>query len=226
MSPTDRATEWELQESLTTLWSRDGVEIGGERHMLVAWEVMAPSWEINDAHGKFDEPSIDFLVIDRSGRLTAIELKRAVSGIKPAWRVLCQVTHRAVMLRREFSRERLEGAYLACAGGAHGRVGQGDIESLAERHRSFFGLDASRELGKGEFGRVVAATAFGPSWTSVQDEFNSLEWPRLIERLRGLGELQQGVSRREGRRLSEIAPPAGELVGPVSSLLVTPMEGT
>jgi hypothetical protein len=220
------STEWALQEHLTDVWSRDGVEIGGQLHMLVAWEVMAPSWQINDARGKFDEPSIDFLVVDRAGRLTAMELKRAVSGIKPAWRVLCQVTHRAVMLKRDFSREQLEGAYLACASGAHGRVGRGEIESLSDRHRWFFDLSESLELGQGGFGRVVAATAFGPSWTSVQDEFNALEWTRLIERLGELGELQQGASRREGRRLSELDLPAGNLVGPVSSLLVVPTEGT
>ena len=215
------STEWELQERLTAMWSQDGVVIDGERHMLVAWEVMAPSWKINDARWKFDEPSIDFLMVNRSGRLTAVELKRVVSGITPAWRVLCQVTHRALLLEREFSPDRLEGAYRGCVSGGHGRVGGGQSESLAERHRAFFRLDQPRRLGGGGFRRAVAATSFGPSWPSVLAEFNRLAWPDLIDRLSDLGEFGEGVARREGRRLRDLLPAGkAELSGPVRSLSI------
>lgn len=214
-------TEWELQDRLTRLWLRDGVEIGGDRQMLVAWEVMTPSWGINDAHGKFDEPSIDFLVVDRSGRLMAVELKRVVPGIRPAWRALCQVTHRAVLLERTFSPDRLEGAYRACATGTHGRVGRGEVQSLADRHREFFGLGQSLRLGEGGFRRAVAATGFGPSWPSVLAEFNRLDWSDLVHRLSDQGELRQGAIHREPRRLRDLPPPArAELVGPVCSLSI------
>jgi len=216
-------TEWELQKSLTSRWSREGVEIDGERHMLVAWEVMAPSWRINDARGKFDEPSIDFLIADRSGRLTTVELKRVVPGIKPAWRVLCQVTDRAVRLQRTFSPDKLEGAYRACAAGLHGRVGRGEVRGLSDRHREFFDLDQPCQLGRAGFGRAVAATGFGPSWPSVLAEFNRLEWPDLVDRLSAQGELGKGSTHREPRRLRDLLPPGkAELAGPICSLLIRP----
>ena len=214
-------TEWELQNRLTRRWSSDGVEIDGERQMLVAWEVMVPSWGINDAHGKFDEPSIDFVVADRSGLLMAVELKRTVPGVRPAWRVLCQVTHRAVRLGRTFSPDRLERAHRSCAAGAHGRIGHGEIETLADRHCGFFDLDGPRQLGRGGIRRAVAATGFGPGWPSVLAEFNRLEWPALMERLSGQGEFELGAIHREPRRLRDLPPPDGtELAGPVRSLTI------
>lgn len=217
-------TEWQLQERLTELWSREGVEIDGERHMLVAWEVMAPSWRINDAHGKFDEPSIDFLAADRSGRLIVIELKRTVRGSRPAWRVLCQVTYRAMRLAQTFSLDGLERAYMEAAGGLHGRVGRQAVPSLAERHREFFGLNGlnSRpDLGVGGFRRAVAALEFGPGWGLVLSEFNALAWPDLMTRLSEQGEFEPGKSHKEPLRLRDLAEPTrGQLAEPIVTLRI------
>jgi len=105
--------EWQLQQRLTVGWIRDGIEIGGEKHFLVAWGVMVPSWKINDASKYWAEPSIDFLAADKEGVPTAIELKMKVTGSKPTWRVLCQVTHRSMLLRDTFSSDRLVAARLA-----------------------------------------------------------------------------------------------------------------
>ncbi len=55
---------------------------------------------MNDAHGAWGEPSTDFLTINDEGRLVAIELTRDLVGIRPCWRALCQVTHRAVTVAR------------------------------------------------------------------------------------------------------------------------------
>lgn len=65
--------EWDLQRVLTKQWTECGLAIDGQRQMLVAWEVMFSSWLINDPEQHFNEPSLDFLVVDERGRLTVIE---------------------------------------------------------------------------------------------------------------------------------------------------------
>ncbi|KJS02787.1 MAG: hypothetical protein VR65_03785 [Desulfobulbaceae bacterium BRH_c16a] len=64
-------TEWELQCRLTERWAADGLRINGRLHFLAAWEVMSPSWRINDSRRYWSEPSIDFLVADECLNLTA-----------------------------------------------------------------------------------------------------------------------------------------------------------
>ena len=71
-------TEWELQIALTRRWAGEGANVAGRRHMLVAWEVMAPSYEIND-YRRFGEPAIDFLLVDEDGQLRAVEVKTLAS---------------------------------------------------------------------------------------------------------------------------------------------------
>lgn len=132
-------TEWLLQESLTRRWLDSGICLGDEKLLLAAWEVMVPWWGINDAGARWNEPSIDFLAIDGSGRLVAIELKVAVPGRKPAWAVVCQVTHRAVRIARTATPERLERAHAACIRGEHGRTefSTGEVASISSRFSEF-----------------------------------------------------------------------------------------
>ena len=72
-------TEWELQELLTPLWMERGIDLAGEQLVLVAWEVMLPSWKINDPSETW-LPSIDFVALDSDARLVAIELKTSIRG--------------------------------------------------------------------------------------------------------------------------------------------------
>lgn len=217
-------TEWQLQEALVGRWLSDGVLIDGRRQFLVAWEVMVPSWRINDAHQYWAEPSVDFLLADADGRLTFLELKREVAGVKPCWRVLCQVTHRALAGVRSMSATALESAHHQCWSGAHGRVAdRGDLP-LAERHAEFFERSREAAFAIGRVGRVVAALRFDPRWDEIRNEFARLAWPDLIERLDGLGELTDGRNHREGRRLRDLAPPAEEeLPDGVDSVVVAPL---
>ena len=79
-APKPRDDEWALQEDLTRTWASGGLQIGGRSYCLLAWEVMTPSWDINYYLGRWNEPSVDFIVADFRGRLACIELKRAVLG--------------------------------------------------------------------------------------------------------------------------------------------------
>ena len=49
----DELNEWKLQKELTARWAEEGIDLAGEHLSLVAWEVMLPSWHINDAHGRW-----------------------------------------------------------------------------------------------------------------------------------------------------------------------------
>ncbi|MCK6530745.1 hypothetical protein L6R50_25360 [Myxococcota bacterium] len=218
--------EHELQGRLTERWTAEGLQIDGRRYFLVAWEVMSPSWRINDAGKHWAEPSADFLVVDEQMRFTVVELKRSITGVKPCWLVLSQVTHRAVELARTITQAKLEQAYSACWSGAHGRVhGPKSLLPLAEHHRQFFGLAACVQVGAGprEFHRCVAAQDFGRAWTSVVREFNRLDGNALLARVRS--ELTSKGAEREVNRLTAIS--AGDLDrlrSPVTSLeVVSPM---
>ncbi|MEO8330406.1 MAG: hypothetical protein ABI586_10405, partial [Candidatus Nanopelagicales bacterium] len=129
-----------MQKALTRIWVRDGLTLDGERLFLAAWEVMT-DYKINDAHLGFGKPAIDFLFLDASGTMLALELKPSVLSPREAWAVLCQVTHRAYWLAQEHTRERLDGAYVACHSGRHGRVPIDEaVQPLWQAHAEFFDI--------------------------------------------------------------------------------------
>jgi len=215
--------EWRLQEVLTARWLRDGIVLGHERLMLVAWEVMVPSWDINDAAVRWNEPSIDFLALDQRGRLAAIELKVSVSGRKPAWAVLCQVTHRAVRIGRTFTRERLEDAHASCLSGAHGRVtgAPREIVGVGQRHAEFFDTETPLRVGGG-VRRVVAATSFGPSFDQIRESFNTLPVAETLTCLSAEYATPKGQAAREFARVAAVLPiKPPELSTPVEVLVVS-----
>ena len=210
-----RMTEWRIQEALTRRWVDSGVRLGDEKLVLLAWEVMVPSWRINDARKYWAEPSIDFVCLDSGGRLVAIELKREVPGIKPAWSVLCQVTHRATQLARTADEERIGKAFTAARSGEHGRVTAISDEGWQLPWRRFFRLGSGRLPLLRPVRRVVAAISFGPSWQRVVDEFNAITWDELIDHLESIGEFDHQDG-REARRLRDMAPPtSGEIADQV-----------
>lgn len=179
----DIMNEWDLQDWLTTQWS-EGVLLDGERYFLAAWEVMFPSWQINDESKKWNEPSIDFLLLDRQGGLIALELKRMVTAPRDAWSVLCQVTHRAQQMRTSYSYDRLEEAYAAAFSGDHGRAleSRPASSSLADAHASFFELERPlqpNDFNADEPGRIVAAWSFGESWPDISRQFHNESFENL-----------------------------------------------
>ena len=219
----EAVTEWLLQESLTQRWLGPGIDLGGEKLLLVAWELMVPSWEINDAAMRWNEPSIDFLAIDRSGRLVAIELKIEVPGRKPAWAVLCQVTHRAVCVARTVTPELLERAHDACVRGEHGRTGasSGEAVSISHRFSKMFGTQLHEPQSLCPVRRVAAATAFGPSYAAIRRRFEKTSIASVLGDLAAEYPTSGGQAAKEFRRLGEVLPiSASELETPVETLLV------
>jgi hypothetical protein len=211
-------TEWDLQYLLTTRWAAEGLRINGSHHCLVAWEVMFPSWRINDSRAYWAEPSIDFLVADESFNLTVVELKRNIAGIKPCWLALSQVTHRAAELLRSITLQKIENAYLSCWSGGHGRLNKTKhVQPLTEFHREFFRLNSLAGIRLDNVQRCVAALNFAPSWQKVLDEFNQLIGGNLHDRIHA--ELKSKAAEREVKRLLSIPiNDLEKLATPVSSL--------
>ncbi|CAN5577932.1 hypothetical protein BH09PLA1_BH09PLA1_14320 [soil metagenome] len=212
--------EWDLQRILTKQWTECGLQFDGMRHMLIAWEIMFPSWKVNDIERHWNEPSCDFIVADRSGRLTVIELKVMMGGIKPAWQALCQVTHRANEMAHHFKPERLNKAHRDCYSGYHiGRkVDVAKRSSLVEHHRRFFELDEHADFDAASVGRCVAAVEYGDAWQGVLKDFNRLSRHILVRRVDE--ELSSKASQVERRRFLEMLP-HDALDRPVLSLRLT-----
>jgi hypothetical protein len=176
-------TEHQLQKRLTQEWANNGVPSGSERLFLAAWEVM-DNYRINSAQHGFGRPAIDFLLLDRSGRLVAVELKMQVQTALDSWAVLCQVTHRAHLLAAAFSPERLRSAYELCHSGQRGRVDlRSDVEDLEQAHARFFGVSPLPKLPGVPIRRVVAAPVFGASWPTILEQFSAGPREALDKRL-------------------------------------------
>lgn len=218
-------TEWQLQHALTNHWATSGVKHGDERLMLVAWEVMFPSWKINDAGHEWNEPSIDFIAIDTAGRLVAIELKTVVRGVKPAWAVLCQVTHRAICAGRTVKPELLEQAHETCMSGAVSRVAARPLVPIWERHAEFFDLAVPLMTWAPGIGRIVAATRFADRYAAIEDEFNANSQQRTNDYLKQQYGSRSERSRKEFDRLAAVQSLADtELPTPVEHLQIPALE--
>lgn len=100
-------TEWELQVRLEESWSHGGIPLGTETLLLVGREVMT-DWSRNDSRKVWNKPSVDFLALDRRGRLVVIELKNRIDSRTQALRAALQVTAMALALAATVSWERLE----------------------------------------------------------------------------------------------------------------------
>jgi len=210
--------EWQLQGALTEQWLRTGIPLAQGAVFLATWKVKFPSWRINDASSFSTEPSIDFLGIDGDGKLVAVELKVTVPGRLPAWRALCQVTHRAALVAETFSIDALEQAYSASRHGKRVHMANRETPSVKSAASDFFGWHVSPNLDAVR--RVVAATRFGPQWPQVLYEFNSLPWSALIRRLGELGLDDGRGTNREIARLHDLELPIAATLDPVEYLTV------
>ena len=165
-------TEWSLQRTLTKSWLEGQlVVLAGEPLFLTAWEVMG-DYRINDARRHWNQPSIDFLFLDRSGHLVALELKRRVQSPRDTWSVLCQVTHRAYLLGEGYQQTRLETAYRDCWSGLDGRrIATSQVEDLHLAHARAFGQDPLDRIPGVPVRRFVMAESFGPSFAHSLSRF-------------------------------------------------------
>lgn len=115
-------TEWALQERLVEQWGIRPFRLGGHSVRLLSWEVMTPSWQINDSRGLWTEPSVDFLGVTQDGSLMAIELKRVWGGPVTLAQAAAQALASALRVEQSVANPKLESVYRAARQGAIGRV--------------------------------------------------------------------------------------------------------
>lgn len=204
----ERVDEWKLQALLTDVWAAAGLEVAGERYLMVAWELMFPSWLTNDYLAKWNEPSIDFVLADAAGGLHACEMKRFVVSPGDSWRALAQVTHRAAQLHETRSFEKLQTAFTLSRTHTMRNASGASSEglNLLEHHRAFFGLDESlapEAFTAGPVGRMVAAQRFGRAWPQALERFTSESEEAVIAHCSASYRLASSGN-REMRRLSEL----------------------
>jgi hypothetical protein len=200
-------TEWELQRALTDHWVPRGVQHRDEWLMLVAWEVMFPSWDINNAKHNWSEPSIDFIAIDGVGRLVAIELKVAVAGVEQAWRVLTQVTHRAICIARTAKPQLLQGAHRSCWSGSDGEVAPRPILPVWERHAEFYDLAAPLPTWSRGVRRIVAANRFSDGYSAIERDFGTDPAEAMATHIAERGGSISIRTRKDFDRLKALLPP-------------------
>ena len=76
--------EWQLQDYLTKKWRKENLVFEGSDYRLVCWELMFPSWEINDNRAKWNETSIDFIFYSiELAEFLCIELKNIIKDSVP-----------------------------------------------------------------------------------------------------------------------------------------------
>ena len=177
--------------------------------MLVAWEVMLPSWTVNDPRKFGAEPSFDFLVADERMQFTVVEAKCGLNGTKPAWQVLCQISYCANEAARLFSMENVDRIYTACWSGGHDWAVASARKrgSFTEHHREFFGLRSLVPSAQPHVDRGVAACQFSEDWSKILAEFNGLSALPLTARLKE--ELTSQQSKRGLNRFLTMTPFSG-----------------
>jgi hypothetical protein len=169
---------------LTRRWcSSRPVVLAGERLWLVAWEVMT-DYRINDAKRHWALPSVDFVFLDREGRMVVLELKRHVQRPKDAWSVLCQVTHRAQVLGERYDEALLISAYQDCRSGTDGRLTPlAHIDPLRAAHARAFARRPLPRLPGVPVRRLVMAESFGASFPRVLSGFTHADRTEVNDRL-------------------------------------------
>ena len=209
-------TEHHLQAELARRWAMEGIPGGPcERTMLLGWEVMLPSWRINDARLHWNEPSADFVGIDCLGHLVIIELKVDLRGVKRVLDAASQLTAAALLCERSAKQDGVRSMLAALSLGHNDRgIRIEQPESMTEllaRHQRFFHLRHPLESIATGTQRVLAVRQPGPGLAS---KVLGLRTPNVAADLDGLYE---GYSHsRIYARLARLLPIVdGELCGPM-----------
>jgi len=123
--------EWELQDHLSTKWRAGNFIFNDFEYQLVCWELMFPSWLINNNKSKWNEVSIDFILYSTElSQFLCVELKNKISGKQKLLSGYCQATHRAVNFIEQYDSEKMNKARRVCF--SESSFGRGGKETIPE----------------------------------------------------------------------------------------------
>ena len=96
--------EQELQEILSSNWRQNNLEYSFDEFRLICWELMFPSWSINDNKRKWNEKSIDFIFYsENSETFICGELKNKIKDRKNLLAAYCQTVQRSIRFNQQYS---------------------------------------------------------------------------------------------------------------------------
>ena len=111
----DCNNEHELQLILTNHWIKNKFIYNSILYELVCWELMFPSWGINNNKGKWNEPSIDFIFYnEQKSEFLCVELKNVVKNRRELLAGFCQVSYSAVQFKQQYSIDKIKRAQSLC----------------------------------------------------------------------------------------------------------------
>lgn len=161
--------EWELQHYLTKKWRKENLYYNGFEYHLVCWELMFPSWDINDKRTKWNQISIDFILYSiELSELLCVELKNIIKGKKNLLSAYCQTTHRTIHFKEQYDIRKLNRARKLC-----------HLSSLNERGGVEPTIDEIKFSKKPAIKRVLMAKSFQSNASEFIDYLNSLNRSEL-----------------------------------------------
>jgi hypothetical protein len=159
-------TEWELQDQLTLQWIDKPLLFNGVEYFVVAWELMFPSWQINENSKKWNEKSVDFIMFDGISTFLCLELKNEIKGRQALLSAYCQAMHRTRLFKSQYRPSLMKNAHNAC----FDRNNSYRIQQIDEIKRDF------NFPAKADFQCVLAAAKFP---ANAAESFQ--EWRRMTK---------------------------------------------
>ena len=161
--------EWELQHYLTKKWRKENLYYNGFEYHLVCWELMFPSWDINDKRTKWNEISIDFILYSiELSEFLCVELKNIIKGKKNLLSAYCQATQRTIHFIEQYDVKKLNRARNRC-----------HTSSINERGGIDSTIDEIKFSKKPAIKRVLMAKSFQSNASGFIDSLNALNRSEL-----------------------------------------------
>ena len=156
--------EWELQHYLTKKWRKENLYYNSIKYRLICWELMFPSWDINDNKTKWNEISTDFIFYSiELSELLCVELKNIIKGKKNLLSAYCQTTHRTIHFTEQYDSKKLNRARNQCF-----------LTSIKERGGVESTIDDIKFSINPSIKRVLMAKSFQSNTSEYIDYLNSL----------------------------------------------------
>ena len=161
--------EWELQHYLTKKWRNKNLIYNQFEYHLVCWELMFPSWDINDKRTKWNEISIDFIFYSLElSEFLCVELKNIIKGKKELLSAYCQTTHRTIHFKEQYDIKKLNRARKQC-----------HLSSINERGGEESTIHEIKFSKKPSIKRVLMAKSFQSNASEFIGYLNSLNRSEL-----------------------------------------------
>jgi len=150
---------------------KEGLQFKGDRLFMFAQELMTPSWKENQNKAKWNEWSIDFLLVNNRMHLYPFELKRKIVSEGDAWRVLSQATHRSFEIQESYTKSNLLQIYNLTRGCETG-------VAFEDAFQTFYGQKPTIPE-KPKVHPIAAAPEISSTCEKITQKFNSANWDDL-----------------------------------------------